>query len=431
MLSIRSFLRAFAWRVLKWSLPTRHASLGASAIELAPLMQADALSYDPGFSRTAVCTSHITYVDGQKGLLLYRGYSIAQLAEKSDFLEVAYLLIYGELPNLQQKQAFTQTIQTESLLPKGMVQALKGFQPHVHPMARMIGLMSALSADYCNNTFKIQKAEDRRQMILKLLGQIPLLAALSYQTDSPEAMLQLTPSVDYTGDFLRRLFCSMQFKDEQINATLVRALDRIFILHADHEQSASTTAVRLTGATGANICACLTAGLATLWGPMHGGANEACLRMLIEIGDSSRIMHYINRAKDRQDPFRLMGFGHRLYKTVDPRAAIMRKTCHEVLQALDATQEPLFKLALSLEKIALEDEYFVNRKLYPNVDFYSGIILSALRIPIELFTVIFAVARTIGWAAHWLEMMADPERTLGRPRQLYIGFKKRDYPTTV
>lgn len=407
-------------------LTTRVPTLGYEVVEISELSQQGLLSYDPGFATTAAYCSKITYTDGEKGVLLYRGYPIEQLAEKSDFLTVCYLLIQGELPTADAKQKLQQTIGDQRYIPKHLQGILAGFpSASSHPMAMLMSLMGALAADH-HERHNLQSAKEWIQTAFSLVAQIPTLIAMCYRHTQALAFHYPETIQDYATDFRRMLEGPEGYEPDPI---LSRALDRIFILHADHEQNASTTAVRLTGATGANPYACIAAGMAALWGPAHGGANEACLRMLMEIGNPSRIDAYLKRAKDPHDPFRLMGFGHRIYKTQDPRAAIMRQTCYEVLAAKGVEHMPLFKLALSLEKIALEDDYFIKRRLYPNVDFYSGIILNALGIPISLFTAIFALARTTGWCAHWLEMMGDPQR-IGRPRQLYIGHTARNYPAT-
>jgi citrate synthase len=418
-----------------FTLPARAAMLGPAVFEIAPLLkcQPQRFTYDPGFAATAACASRITYIDGDQGILLYRGYPIEQLAEKTDYLTVCYLLLKGELPTDKEKHSFIEALAVQRVLNNTLKDTLRGFSTDAHPMAMMISLMGALAA-YHYEDFDVRDPEHRNKVVLRLIALMPVLAAQCYHytqgTDLkyPEnwsGFLNKPPEDQdaYASDFLQMMFGMCP------DPAAVRALSRIFILHADHEQNASTSTVRLAGSTGANPYACISAGLAALWGAAHGGANEACLKMLIEIGSPDNISKYLARAKDRNDPFRLMGFGHRLYKTCDPRASVMRQSCHEVLAALGRKEEPLFKLALQLEQVALEDQYFISRKLYPNVDFYSGIILNALGVPTRMFTVMFALARTVGWIAHWLEMIHDPESRLGRPRQLYLGSVKRDYPT--
>lgn len=406
-------------------LPIRKGTLGPSVIEISQLAKAEVFTYDPGFMATAACTSKITFIDGDKGILLYRGYPIDQLAEKSDFLEVCYLLLHGELPNKKEKAAFTQSITKHTLVHEQLCNFFNGFRRDAHPMAVMVGVVGALSAFY-HDSLDINNPQHRELSALRLVAKMPTIAAMCYKYSIGQPFMYPQNELGYAENFLHMMF-GTPCENVTPNPILARALDRIFILHADHEQNASTSTVRLAGSTGANPYACISAGIAALWGPAHGGANEACLNMLREIGDVSRIKEYIARAKDPNDSFRLMGFGHRIYKNYDPRAAIMRKTCHEVLDEVGAHDNPLFKIALALEKIALEDDYFISKKLYPNVDFYSGITLSALGIPVNMFTVIFALARTVGWVSNWLEMLNDPERRLGRPRQLYTGPTERDF----
>lgn len=400
-------------------------TLGPSVVDVTGLAKLDYFTYDPGFMSTAACESKITYIDGDKGILLYRGYPIEQLAEKSDFLEVGYLLLNGELPTADQKLQFQKTINNHTLAHEQIRNFFNGFRRDAHPMAVMVGVVGALSAFY-HDSLDINNASHRTTAAFRLIAKMPTLAAMCYKYSIGQPFMYPKNHMGYAENFLNMMFSTPAEKTVP-NPVLVRAMDRIFTLHADHEQNASTSTVRLTGSTGANPFACISAGIAALWGPAHGGANEAALNMLKEIGDESRINQYIKRAKDPNDSFRLMGFGHRVYKSYDPRAAVMRKTCHEVLQEVGGHDTPLFKMAMQLEKIALEDDYFVQKKLYPNVDFYSGITLSALGIPTTMFTVIFAIARTVGWISHWNEMISSPDHRIGRPRQLYTGPTQRDF----
>lgn len=406
-------------------LPIKKGTIGPEVIDVTSLAKSGYFTFDPGFMATAACASKITYIDGEKGVLLHRGYPIEQLAENSDFLEVCYLLIYGELPTESQKNAFTHGINQHTLVHEQLRNFFNGFRRDAHPMAVMVGVVGALSAFY-HESLDIKNPEHRNIAALRLLAKMPTLASMCYKYSLGLPFMYPQNRMNYTENFLHMMF-GTPCENSNPNPVLVRALDRIFILHADHEQNASTSTVRLAGSTGANPYACISAGIAALWGPAHGGANEACLNMLREIGDVSRISEYIKRAKDPNDNFRLMGFGHRVYKNYDPRAAVMRQTCHEVLEEVGAHDSPLFKIALALEKIALEDDYFISRKLYPNVDFYSGITLSALGIPTNMFTVIFALARTVGWISHWEEMISDPAQRIGRPRQLYTGPTQRNF----
>ena len=398
-------------------------TLGNNVLDISKLGDHGVFTLDPGFMSTASCESKITYIDGEKGILLYRGYPIDQLAEKNTFLDVCYLLLNGELPQKAEQTAFKLLINNHTMVHQQMYQFLNGFRRDAHPMAIMVGIVGALSAFY-HDSMDLTDQRDRYTSAIRLIAKIPTLAAMSYKYSIGMPYMYPQNKMAYTENFLHMMFGT---PSESItpNPVLVKAMDTIFILHADHEQNASTSTVRLAGSTGANPFACISAGIGALWGPAHGGANEACLNMLKEIGDVSRINEYLKRAKDKDDPFRLMGFGHRVYKSYDPRALVMRKTCHEVLHALGAKEEPLFKLAMELERIALEDEYFIEKKLYPNVDFYSGLTLSAIGIPTNMFTVIFALARTVGWMSHWLEMTAGPAK-IGRPRQFYTGEKQRD-----
>lgn len=405
--------------------PVYRPTLGQDTVDVAPLAKEGFFTFDPGFTATAACESKITYIDGDKGILLYRGYPIEQLAEKSDYLEVCYLLLNGELPSKAERDEFVKSITDHTMVHEQIRQFFNGFRRDAHPMAVMMGVVGALSAFY-HDSLNIKNPEHRRVSALRLIAKMPTLAAMCYKYSIGQPMMYPSNRLDYAEDFLRMMF-SVPTEDWKPNPILARAMDRIFILHADHEQNASTSTVRLAGSTGANPFACIAAGIAALWGPAHGGANEAALNMLYEIGDVSKVPQYIAKAKDKDDPFRLMGFGHRVYKNYDPRAKVMRQTCHEVLDAVGVRDSKLFKLAMELERIALEDEYFVSKKLYPNVDFYSGITLSALGIPTNMFTVIFALARTVGWISQWNEMVSEPGFKIGRPRQLYTGATERNY----
>ena len=381
-------------------------------------------TYDSGFLSTASCKSKITFIDGDKGELLYRGYPTEQLAEQCNFLEVAYLLKNGELPNQTQKTDFETTIKRHTMVHDQMTKFYSGFRRDAHPMAVMVGVVGALSAFY-HEAMDFSDAEHRNISINRLIAKLPTIVAMAYKYNSGQPFMYPRNDLDYTANFMHMMFGTPCERYEP-NPVLVRALDVIFTLHADHEQNASTSTVRLAGSSGANPFACIAAGIACLWGPAHGGANEACLQMLEEIGDVSRVGEYIKRAKDKNDSFKLMGFGHRVYKNFDPRAKLMGKVCADVLGELGLENDRLFKLAKELEKIALEDEYFVEKKLYPNVDFYSGIVQKALGIPTEMFTCIFALARTVGWMTQWEEMITDPEYKIGRPRQLYVGAARRN-----
>ncbi|MDD2990606.1 MAG: citrate synthase [Zoogloea sp.] len=381
-------------------------------------------TYDSGFLSTASCQSKVTYIDGDKGELLYRGYPIEQLADNCNFLEVTYLLKNGELPNAAQKFDFESTIKKHTMVHEQLSKFYSGFRRDAHPMAVMTGVVGALSAFY-HDAMDFSDVEHRNISFNRLVAKMPTIVAMAYKYNTGMPFMYPDNDLDYTANFMRMMFGNPCEKYVP-NPVLVRALDVIFTLHADHEQNASTSTVRLAGSSGANPFACIAAGIACLWGPAHGGANEACLQMLEEIGDVSRVGEYIARAKDKNDSFKLMGFGHRVYKNFDPRAKLMRKVCHEVLGELGLENDRLFKLAMELEKIALEDPYFVEKKLYPNVDFYSGIVQKALGIPTEMFTCIFALARTVGWMTQWEEMITDPEYKIGRPRQLYIGAARRD-----
>lgn len=381
-------------------------------------------TYDPGFLSTASCQSKITYIDGDKGELLYRGYPIEQLAGQCNFLEVAYLLRNGELPNAEQKTKFENTVKNHTMVHEQLVRFYQGFRRDAHPMAVMIGVVGALSAFY-HEAHDFADAEHRSISFNRLIAKIPTIVAMTYKYSIGQPFMYPRNDLGYTANFMHMMF-GTPAEEYKPNPVLVHALDVIFTLHADHEQNASTSTVRLAGSSGANPFACISAGIACLWGPAHGGANEACLQMLEEIGDVSRVGEYIKRAKDKNDSFKLMGFGHRVYKNFDPRAKLMAKVCADVLSELGLENDRLFKLAKELEKIALEDEYFIEKKLYPNVDFYSGIVQKALGIPTSMFTCIFALARTVGWITQWEEMITDPEYKIGRPRQLYTGAARRD-----
>lgn len=404
-------------------LPILKGTLGPEVIDIRELGKQGYFTYDPGFVSTASCMSRITFIDGKKGILLYRGYPIDQLATKCDYLQVCYLLFKGELPNKEQYQTFVHRIKHHTLVHTQMESLFQAFRRDSHPMAVLCGVAGALSAFY-HDSLDIYDPEHRELTAIRLIAKMPTLAAMSYKYSIGHPFVYPRNELSYTSNFLHMMF-STPCEEYKVNPIVEKALDRIFTLHADHEQNASTSSVRLAGSSGANPYACIAAGVASLWGPAHGGANEACLRMLEEIGSVDRIPQYIARAKDKNDPFRLFGFGHRVYKTFDPRAIVMRDTCHEVLDALHKDDNPLLAVATELEKIALSDEYFIERNLYPNVDFYSGIILNAIGIPTSMFTVIFAIARTIGWISHWNEMRQTADSRLGRPRQIYTGKELR------
>jgi citrate synthase len=409
-------------------LPIYQGSIGPDVIDIRKLYaQTGMFTYDPGFLSTAACQSAITYIDGDKGELLYRGYPIEQLATQCDFLETCYLLLYGELPNGDQKSNFTQLVTTHTMVNEQMQFFLRGFRRDAHPMAVMTGLVGALSAFYHDST-DINNPEHREISAIRLIAKMPTLVAMAYKYSIGQPYMYPKNDLSYTANFMRMMFAT-PCEDFQPNDVLVRALDRIFILHADHEQNASTSTVRLCGSSGTNPFAAIAAGVACLWGPAHGGANEAALNMLEDIqqmGGVAKIGEFVAKVKDKNSGIKLMGFGHRVYKNYDPRAKLMQETCKEVLGELGLGNDPLFKLAMALEKIALEDEYFVSRKLYPNVDFYSGIVQRAIGIPVSLFTAIFALARTVGWIAQLNEMIGDPEYKIGRPRQLFTGSTRRD-----
>ncbi|MGD9521947.1 MAG: citrate synthase, partial [Tepidiphilus sp.] len=405
--------------------PILSGTLGNDVIDIRKLgAETGHFTYDPGFLSTASCRSSITYIDGDKGELLYRGYPIEQLAEQCSFIEVAYLLRNGELPSKAELEDFDNRVRRHNMLHDQMNRFFTGFRRDAHPMAVMVGVVGALSAFY-HDVLDFGDAEHRTISFIRLVAKMPTIVAMAYKYNVGQPFMYPRNDLSYAANFLHMMFGTPCEKYEP-NPVLVRAMDVIFTLHADHEQNASTSTVRLAGSSGANPFACISAGIACLWGPAHGGANEACLRMLEEIGDVSRVGEYIERAKDKNDPFKLMGFGHRVYKNYDPRAKLMRKICYEVLQELGLENDRLFKLAMALEKIALEDEYFVEKKLYPNVDFYSGIVQRAIGIPTSMFTCIFALARTVGWFSQWEEMITDPEYKIGRPRQLYVGAPRRD-----
>jgi citrate synthase len=407
------------------SFPIYEGTLGPEVVDVSKLYaEAGVFTYDPGFTSTASCESKITFIDGDEGILLYRGYPIADLAEHGDFLETCYLLLYGELPTPAQKADFVGRVTHHTMVHEQMSRFFQGFRRDAHPMAVMVGSVGALSAFYHDST-DITDPAQRMIASIRMIAKMPTLAAMAYKYSVGQPFMYPDNKLDYASNFLRMCF-AVPCEDYKPNPVLARAMDRIFTLHADHEQNASTSTVRLAGSTGANPFACIAAGIACLWGPAHGGANEAALKMLGEIGSVDRIPEYIKRAKDPKDSFRLMGFGHRVYKNYDPRAKIMQKTCYEVLNEL-GIKDPLLDVAMELEKIALHDEYFIEKKLYPNVDFYSGITLRAMGFPTTMFTVLFALARTVGWIAQWKEMIEDPHQKLGRPRQLYTGAKEREY----
>jgi len=405
--------------------PVLAGSIGPDVVDIRTLYgKTGVFTYDPGFLSTASCNSTITYIDGDAGVLLYRGYPIEQLAQHCDFLEVCYLLLNGELPGATQKAEFDDIVTHHTMVHDQLTRFFTGFRRGTHPMAVLVGVVGALSAFY-HDSLDISDPEHRRISAFRLIAKLPTITAMAYKYTVGQPFIYPKNDLSYTANFLRMMF-GTPCEEYKPNDVLVRALDRIFILHADHEQNASTSTVRLAGSSGANPFACIAAGIACLWGPAHGGANEACLQMLEEIGDASKIPEFIMKVKDKNSGVRLMGFGHRVYKNHDPRAKLMRETCHEVLNELGLHNDRLFKLALALEKIALEDAYFVERKLYPNVDFYSGIVQRAMGIPVSMFTCIFSLARTVGWIAQWQEMIADPEYKIGRPRQLYKGAQRRE-----
>jgi citrate synthase len=407
-------------------LPALAGTLGPRVIDIRKLYDtANVFTYDPGFTSTAACESDITFIDGDEGILLYRGYPIDQLAGQSSFLEVCHLLLYGELPNVAQMKEFARAITYHTMVHEQIASFFHGFRRDAHPMAIMCGVVGALSAFYHDST-DINDVRQREIASHRMIAKIPTIAAMAYKYHVGQPFVYPLNSLGYTENFLRMCF-AVPCEEYRVNPVFAKALDTVFILHADHEQNASTSTVRLAGSTGANPFACIAAGIACLWGPAHGGANEAALKMLMEIGTVDRIPEYVRRAKDKDDPFRLMGFGHRVYKHYDPRAKAMQIQCHAVLDELGVHDDPLLKVALELERIALKDEYFIEKRLYPNIDFYSGITLKALGFPTSMFTALFALARTVGWIAQWKEMIVDPHQKIGRPRQLYTGAKQRNY----
>ena len=420
----RTATLSFGNRTLE--LPMYSPTLGPDVIDIRKLYgEADVFTYDPSFTSTASCESTITFIDGDKGELLYRGYPIEQLAEKSHFLEVCYLLLYGDLPTADQLEDFETRVTRHTMLHEQMQYFFRGFRRDAHPMATMVGVVGAMSAFYHDST-DITDPWQREVAAIRMIAKMPTIAAWAFKYSIGQPFIYPRNDLDYASNFLRMCF-AVPAEEYEVNPILSRAMDRIMMLHADHEQNASTSTVRLAGSSGANPFACIAAGIACLWGPAHGGANQACLEMLREIGTVDRIPEYIKRAKDKNDPFRLMGFGHRVYKNFDPRAKVMKESADEVLGLLGIENNETLKVAKELERIALEDEYFIEKKLYPNVDFYSGVILDAMGFPTAMFTPIFAVSRTIGWISQWKEMIVDPTQRIGRPRQLYIGPGHRDY----
>ena len=407
-------------------LPVKQGTTGPAVIDIGKLYsQTGLFTYDPGFTSTASTESKITYIDGDAGVLLYRGYPIEQIAEHGDFLEACYLLLYGELPTPTQKSEFDYRVSRHTLVHEQMARFFQGFRRDAHPMSVLVACVGALAAFYHDST-DINDPRQRELASVRMIAKLPTLAAMAYKYSIGQPFMYPKNDLGYASNFLRMCF-GVPCEDYKVNAVLARALDRIFILHADHEQNASTSTVRLAGSSGANPFACIAAGVACLWGPAHGGANEAALRMLGQIGTVDNIPKYIAKAKDKNDPFRLMGFGHRVYKNYDPRAKIMQATAHDVLSELGLKDDPLLAVAMELERIALNDDYFIEKKLYPNIDFYSGITLKAMGFPTDMFTVLFAVARTVGWIAQWKEMIGDAAMKIGRPRQLYTGELRRDY----
>ncbi|NKB63147.1 MAG: citrate synthase [Gammaproteobacteria bacterium] len=408
-----------------WELPARVGAMGNRLVDIKSLYgKTGILTYDPGFTSTAACKSDITFIDGEKGILLHRGYSIEELSAKSDFMETCYLLLYGELPTPEQKNSFDLDIKNHTLLHEQLTRFYSGFMRSAHPMAIMVGVVGALSAFY-HDSIDINDVEQRQLAAHRLIAKMPTIGAYAFKYSLGMPFPMPRNEYSYSENLLQMMFCNPA-EDYEINPVLSKAIDRILILHADHEQNASTSTVRLAGSSGANPYACIASGIASLWGPAHGGANEAVLKMLDEIGTVDQVEKYIKKAQDKNDSFRLMGFGHRVYKSYDPRATVMRETCHEVLQVL-GINDPKLELAMELERIALEDDYFIEKKLYPNVDFYSGIILKAMGFPTSMFTVMFAIGRTVGWVSHWKEMLNDDEQKIGRPRQLYLGQQHRSF----
>ncbi|ODP98638.1 MULTISPECIES: citrate synthase [Salinivibrio] len=405
-------------------LPIIEGTVGPEVIDVRKLVNEGYFTFDPGFVATGSCDSQITYIDGAAGVLLHRGYPIDQLANNADYLEVCYILLYGEVPTTKQYNEFRSMIVRHTMVHEQIASFFHGFRRDAHPMAVMVGVVGALAAFY-HDSLDINNDQHREITAFRLLSKMPTLAAMCYKYSIGQPFIYPRNDLDYAENFLHMMFAT-PCEEYEVNPVVARAMDKIFTLHADHEQNASTSTVRLAGSSGANPFACIAAGIASLWGPAHGGANEACLRMFEQIGHVDNIPEYIARAKDKDDPFRLMGFGHRVYKNYDPRATVMREACHEVLNELQI-QDPLLDVAMELERIALSDDYFIDKKLYPNVDFYSGIILKAIGIPTSMFTVIFAMSRTIGWIAHWNEMHTDPHKRIGRPRQLYTGYTQREF----
>lgn len=405
-------------------LPVLSPAAGKDVVDVRTLGKHGYFTFDPGFLATGSCESAITYIDGENGVLLHRGYPIGELATKADYLEVCYMLLHGEAPNEKQYHEFKDTITKHTMVHQGIHNFFNGFRRDAHPMAMLCAVTGALSSFY-HDDLEIHDEQQRLRSAYRLIAKIPTIAAMAYKFSIGQPFVYPRNDLGYAENFLNMMF-SVPAEDYKISPAVARAMDRIFTLHADHEQNASTSTVRLAGSSGANPYACIAAGVASLWGPAHGGANEACLRMLAEIGSVENIPKYIEKAKDKNDPFRLMGFGHRVYKNTDPRATVMRESCHEVLKELNR-DDPLLDVAMELERIALEDDYFIEKKLFPNVDFYSGIVLKAIGIPTNMFTVIFALSRTVGWVSHWHEMMGEANQKIGRPRQLYTGYTKREF----
>ncbi|MDC0247276.1 citrate synthase [OCS116 cluster bacterium] len=409
-----------------YNFDVHEGTIGPDVLDISKLYaQSGKFTYDPGFTSTANCKSTITYIDGEEGTLLYRGYPIDQLADQGNYLETCYLLLNGELPNQDEYTKFEETINEYTLVNEQLNRFFTGFRPDAHPMAIMCGVVGALSAFY-HDSLDINDPEQRRVACHRLIAKMPTLAAMAYKHSLGQPFMYPKNDLDYAANFLNMCF-GLPTEDKTVDSTLAKAMDKILILHADHEQNASTSTVRLAGSSGANPFACIASGIACLWGPAHGGANEACIRMLEEINSVDNIPEYVKKAKDKNDPFRLMGFGHRVYKNFDPRAKVMQKICHEVLDHLGIKDDPLLAIAVELEKIALEDDYFVEKKLYPNIDFYSGIVMKSLGFPMDMFTVLFAVGRTVGWVSQWNEMIEDTSQRIGRPRQLYVGSEHRQY----
>ena len=407
-------------------LPVRKGTIGPDVIDISRLhKELGVFTYDPGFVATGSCESDITFIDGDKGVLLYRGYPVDQLAKQSNFLEVAYLLLYGDLPAPDSLEEFTQSIRRHTMLNEGMLRFFNGFRYDAHPMAMLSAVVGSMSA-YYHDTMDIHDPRRREVFTHRIIAKLPTIAAAAYKLNAGQPFIYPRNDLNYCENLLHMLF-AVPAEEYEIDPVAAEAFDLLFILHADHEQNCSTSTVRMAGSSGANPYSAIAAGIAALWGPAHGGANEAVLDMLGEIGDVKNIKKYVDKAKDRDDPFRLMGFGHRVYKNFDPRATIIREMCHRVLKQVGRTDSPLFELALALEEVALKDEYFIEKNLYPNVDFYSGIIYRALGIPTSMFTVMFAIGRTVGWVAHWREMIANPKGKINRPRQLYVGIPQRDY----